>query len=222
LPSTSCALAPLAVKAGGLGLNEVRALQGAEPWHWAAFDSLSGACAALLFLLTMLFDASGAQGSGALGSASRWHHAQTTASFCDGLLVALKCVLFATLFLGLGVPASGLPAAGRIAALLPVCVDLAKYALVVLLVTRLQSKLHFPRLEDLAWPIVIASLCAATLTGLLLGQGKWQQAPLMEWVDQGVAPALCLAGAIGVLFALMGKRWNKLETPRSVAINPWL
>jgi hypothetical protein len=205
-----------------LGLNEVRALQGAAPWHWSAFSSLPGACAALLLMLTMLFDASGVQGSGALGNAARLHRVETASSFCDGLLIAIKCALFAILFVGWGVPASGLPATGKIAVLLPLFVDLVKYVLVVLLVTRLQSKLHFPRLEDLAWPIVLASLFAAALTGLLLAPAKWQQAPLMEWVDQGVAPALCLAGAIGMLLALVSKGWSKVETPRSVAINPWL
>jgi hypothetical protein len=202
---------PLLLHTGGLGQAELRATQGAWPLQWLAFRSLPTALAALLFLLSCLYDASG-RGEAPLltGRPSaiergllRW----------DGALVLLKCALFVTLFLG-----GGSHAVGNLGWLSPL-IFTAKFGLLVALVMHIRSRLGYPSRSTVSRSFYFLFLLSALVSGLLSVAGRWRGTALFEWMRQSVPLALTLATLAGLLLLY---RARAVSPVRSTPINPWL
>lgn len=205
---------PLLLHTGGLGPAELRAAQGVLPTQWLAFRSLPSALAAVLFLLSCLYDASGrgeiplltAKPSAAGRTLLRW----------DAALVFLKCALFVSLFLGGGWhPVHSASAHGVLSAL----TFGIKYALVVAIVVSVRSRLGHPSRSTVSGAFYFAFLLTFLAGGLPLLTNHWGAMALLEWLRQGVPLTLCLTAVAGIL--LLG-RSRATPPARGTVINPWL
>lgn len=205
---------PLLLHTGGLGPAELRTVQGVWPTQWSAFQSLPTALAAVLFLLSCLYDASG-RGEVPL-LAGRPSASGRTLLRWDSALVFLKCALFVSLFLGGGLhPVHSVSAHGVLSAL----TFGIKYALVVALVVSVRSRLGYPSRSTVSGAFYFAFILNLLAGGLPLLTSHWGAIALLEWLRQGVPLALCLTALAGIL--LLG-RSRATQPARGTVINPWL
>jgi hypothetical protein len=218
-------LLPIVLYAGGLGPVELRAVQGPLPWQWLAFRSLPMALGALLFLLSTLYDASGAA-EARLATPQSGVGGSKVLRF-DDALVFLKCAVFVSVFLGGGLVGGGSLGGGWVGlngsqgltrSVSLVAIFAVKYALVAGLVIRARSRLGYPSRTSVAGSFYGAFALCALVNAVAALPVRWDQIVLLDWLRQGISPALCLAALLGIL--LMGKR--SAVSARGLAINPWL
>jgi hypothetical protein len=99
-----------------------------------------------------------------------------------------------------------------------VAIFAVKYALVAGLVIRARSRLGYPSRTSVAGSFYGAFALCALVNAVAALPVRWDQIVLLDWLRQGISPALCLAALLGIL--LMGKR--SAVSARGLAINPWL
>jgi hypothetical protein len=210
---TLLGLWPVLLHSGGLGAAELRAAQGAWPLQWLAFRSLPTALAAVLYLLSCVYDASGRAENPLLTLRSNGGQGLLR---MDSALVFIKCAMFVTVFLGSGLHTfHGAGASGVLAALL----FSIKYAAVLIVVMSARSRLGYPSRSTISKSFYLAFAWSLTVSCLPLVGNRWGDNALVEWVRQSLPLALSLTALGGLL--LLG-RSRSAPPVRGTAINPWL
>jgi hypothetical protein len=172
------------------------------------------ALAAVLLLLSCLYDASGREEEPLLALRSspagrgllRW----------DSALVFLKCALFVSLFLGGGWHSLH---ALRGQAGLSLLIFGAKYLLLTAVVLHVRSRLGYPLRNTVSPSFYFVFLLSVLTSGLSLLAGRWSGIPLVEWLRQSMPLALTVATVAGLLLLA---RSRSVLPARGTVINPWL
>lgn len=207
------ALWPVLLHSGGLGAAELRVAQGAWPLQWLAFRALPTALAAVVYLLSCVYDASGRAETPLLTLRSNAGHGLLR---MDSALVFLKCALFVTLFLGGGLHTfHGAHSTGVLSAL----IFGIKYAVVLAVVMTARSRLGYPSRSTISKSFYLAFAWSLVVSCLPWVAGRWSGVPLLEWLRQSLPLALSLTALAGIL--LLG-RSRSAPPARGTVINPWL
>jgi hypothetical protein len=210
---TLLGLWPVLLQSGGLGAEELRAAQGAWPLQWFAFRSLATALAAVLYLLSCVYDASGRAETPLLTLRANGGNGLL---HIDSALVFIKCAMFVTVFLGSGLHAfHGAGASGVLSALL----FGLKYAVVLIVVMSARLRLGYPSRSTISKSFYLAFIWSIAVSALPSIGHRWGGSALAEWVRQSLPLALGLTALSGIL--LLG-RSRSTPPARGTAINPWL